>query len=211
MTEAEEELANRPDAPWDAGTMLPHLGSPAAAVRQIIAGHALAGIRHVVEIGGAGLPITGFLRHVPQSVTVIDPKIVAWQSAILDNEPCDVRHLSRKFIDADADATRPGTGVVLLGLSLKPHGRRPAISEALIKLCAAAERVVIEHSLALERAVAQLPDLLLQAGLVELWSVDLVLRDGILEGAGHHQRRLMVLKPGRPQVGGCRSTQRVRG
>lgn len=176
------------------GVLLPHLAGPAAAIRQVVAGHALTGLDHIVEIGGAGLPVTGFLRHRPQSVTVIDPKIEPWEADKLDGRPCRVRHLCRKFVDADADAVQPGTGVVLLGLSLKPLGTRPAVTAALVSLCARASRVVLEYSLSLDRALSQVPELVDRAGLVELWGVDLGLRDGLLVQAGHDQRRLLVLE-----------------
>jgi hypothetical protein len=180
----------------DDGTTLPHLQGPGAAVRQVIAGHALRGCRHVVEIGGAGLPITRFLHPPPESITVIDPKIRPLSEERLNGHPCRVRHVARKFQVGDFDLPVEGLGMVLLGLSLKPLGSRPAVTETLLALCRRAERVVIEHQVGLERAEAQLPQLIADAGLRELLRIDLTIRDGVMEHTEHGQRRLMVLVAG---------------
>ena len=39
------------------GVKLAHLASPAACLRQVLAAHAVRHCPHVIEIGGAGLPI----------------------------------------------------------------------------------------------------------------------------------------------------------
>lgn len=180
----------------DDGTTLAHLQGPGAAVRQVIAGHALKGCRHIVEIGGAGLPITRFLNPLPQSITVIDPKIRPLSEDSLGGHPCQVRHIARKFQVGMFDVPTEGLGVALLGLSLKPFGNGSAITEALLALCRQAERIVIEHQVGLERAEAQVPRLIAEAGLREVMRIDLTIRDGVLEQAERGQRRLMLLVPG---------------
>lgn len=180
--------------PWGAGTILPHLASHAAPVRQVIAAYALAECAHIVEIGGAGLPLTQFLRAGHASITVIDPKIEPYESDAFQGRPCRVKHIARKLFDEDAGLARPGLGVALLGLSLKPFGNNKAISPALVRLCAEAERVIIEHPISVARSVAQLPELLQAAGLTELWGVDLVLRDAAITASGHDRRRLSVMR-----------------
>jgi hypothetical protein len=182
--------------PWGAGTLLPHLAGGAAPVRQVIAAYALAACQHIVEIGGAGLPLTAFLHAEHASITVIDPKIEPHEAKAWQGKPCLVRHIARKLRDEDADLVRPGLGVALLGLSLKPFGSGKAISPALVRLCAAAERVVIEYAVSLERPVGQLPELLQAAGLVEIWGVDMVLRDAAITASGHTRRRLSVMRAG---------------
>ncbi|MGL4441817.1 MAG: hypothetical protein ACRCUE_21425 [Bosea sp. (in: a-proteobacteria)] len=192
-----EIIARSDAAPWGAGTLLPHLAREAAPVRQVIAAYTLAEFAHIVEIGGAGLPLTQFLHHHPLSVTVIDPKIEPYEADMLNGRPCRVRHIERKLLDEDADLVRAGLGVALLGLSLKPFGSGKAISPALVRLCAEAERVVIEHPVSVERSVGQLPELLEAAGLVEIWGVDLVLRDAVITASGHDRRRLSVMRSAR--------------
>ncbi len=180
--------------PWGAGTLLPHLARESAPVRQVIAAYALADLAHIVEIGGAGLPLTPFLHHQPASVTVIDPKIAPYTAETLHGNACCIRHIARKLLDEDACLARPGLGVALIGLSLKPFGRSKAVSPALVHLCAEAERVVIEYSVNVERAISHLPELCDAADLVEIWGIDLVLRDAAITASGHDRRRLSVLR-----------------
>ena len=179
----------------DDGTTLKHLQGPAAAVRQAIAGYTLGGLEHVVEIGGAGLPITRFLRPIPRSVTVIDPKIAPYEADMLDGQPCRVRHLARKFQASAVDIPAGRLGVAMIGLSLKGLGAQPAVTGALVELCRRAELVVIEHSLTLDRALGQLPDIVREARLVTIWSVTLDLADGVIETAGQGRRQLLVMRP----------------
>ena len=61
------EAGHDPDAL--AGTRLPHLASPAAALRQVLAAHALHRCAHIVEIGGAGMVDPEVFGHVK-----IDPE-----------------------------------------------------------------------------------------------------------------------------------------
>ncbi len=180
---------------WDPGTLLPHLAGGSSAVRQAMAAHALAGLDHIVEIGGAGLPITGFLRHTPRSVTVVDPKIEPYEAAELNGAPCRVRHIARKFREADASPPDGSLGVILLGLSLKPLGAGEVVGAPLVALCAAADLVVIEHATGLARAIDQAPLLVAGARLTEIWGIEFTLRDSAIAGSGHEQRRLSVLRP----------------
>ncbi|MET0606641.1 MAG: hypothetical protein ABWZ80_09310 [Beijerinckiaceae bacterium] len=174
---------------------LPHLSGPAAAVRQVLAAHFLQGCRHILEIGGAGLPITGFVRHAPETVTVIDPKIEAFEDQELDGRLCRVRHIPRKFQAAQFDSNLPSLGVALLGLSLKPLGGRGAVNDELIGVLRRATVAVIDYSLNLPRAVGQAPVLIEATGLRRVVSIDLDMRDGALEAAGHGRRRFLVLAP----------------
>ena len=161
----------------------------------MIAASALRECRHIIEIGGAGLPITRFLQHSPQSVTVIDPKISALDSVTLNSQSCRVRHLAQKFQEGCLDLPGAGLGVVMLGLSLRTFGGAPAVTDALIALCRRAECVVTEYSVGLARAGDQAPRLIAECGLAIVFSVDLVIRDGQIEQSGHGERRLTVLKP----------------
>lgn len=179
----------------DDGTTLQHLQGPAAAVRQAIAGHALGGLEHVIEIGGAGLPITRFLRPMPRSVTVIDPKITPLEADTIDGHPCRVRHIARKFQASAVDIPTGRLGVAMIGLSLKGLGTQPAVTAALVELCRRAERVVIEHSMTLDRALGQLPDIVREARLEAIWSVKLELADGVIDVAGQGLRQLLVMRP----------------
>ena len=77
--------------------LLPHLASPAAALRQVLAAHLLRRCDHIIEIGGAGRPITGYVTHRPVSVTVVDPKILPFAEERLNGAPCQVRHVQAKL------------------------------------------------------------------------------------------------------------------
>lgn len=183
----------------DDGTTLPHLQGPGAAVRQAIAAYAIRDSDHIIEIGGAGLPITRFLQHAPKSVTVIDPKITPVATDVLDGRPCHVRHIARKFQDVDLSFAADSVAVVILGLSLKPFGETSAVTDALVELCRRADRVVIEYPIGLIRSEAQAPVLIADIGLAISFSIDLTIRDGVIEHTEHNQRRLMLLEPAAPR------------
>ena len=179
----------------DGKGLLPHLSGAGAPVRQVIAAHYLKDCLNIVEIGGAGLPITGFITHRPETITVFDPKIAPWRGDILNGRPCRIAHRAEKF-QAVSLASLSGLrslGVALLGLSLKPLGSRGVVSGDLIALLRAADVVVLEFSRELPRALEQAPILLEQTGLQAAVTLDLSIRDGVLEKAGHGERRLSVL------------------
>jgi hypothetical protein len=179
----------------DGKGLLPHLSGGGAPVRQVIAAHYLRGCTNIVEIGGAGLPITGFITHRPETITVFDPKIAPWQGDMLNGSPCQVAHRPEKFQAASLAQLcgLPSLGVALLGLSLKPLGSQGVVSDDLLALLRTAAVVVLEHSITLRRALEQAPLLLDQSGLAEVVTIDLTIRDGVLEKAGHSERRLTVL------------------
>ena len=175
-------------------TLLRHLSGPGSSARQALAAHFLRDCRHVFEIGGAGLPITDFITHRPESVTVIDPKIEAFEASTLNGHPCRVRHVAAKFQTAGFAVTA-GTGLVLLGVSLKAHGSKAALDPALLALARGSRVTILEYALDLERATAQVPDLVSGAGLVAHISIDLTIADGAIDAAGFGARRFLVLAP----------------
>jgi hypothetical protein len=177
------------------GVRLPHLAGPGAEVRQVMAAHFLRGCREVIEIGGAGLPITAFLTHRPQAVTVIDPKIAPFTAETLNGAPCRVRHLAAKLQAVPLAPEPGGYGLVLLGLSLKPFGAKPAIGEKLLGLAGGAAVIVIDYALGLERAVAQIPAFLALEGLTVRVDLNLRLANAALAGTGFAERRFLVLEP----------------
>jgi hypothetical protein len=174
-----------------AGVLLPHLAGPAASLRQVLAAHAVRDCAHIVEIGGAGLPITGFLTHRPASVTVVDPKIPAFAAQRLNGSACRVRHLAAKLQEVDLDPEKP-FGLVLLGLSLKPFGRGEAVPPVLLDLARRAATLVIDYALDLERARGQIGALI--AARAEPPTIDLALTiaDPALDQAGFGRRRFLV-------------------
>jgi hypothetical protein len=175
------------------GTRLPHLAGRAAEARQVLAAHYLKECAHIVEIGGAGLPITHFLTHQPQSVMVIDPKIVAFEADTLNGSLCRVRHVAAKF-QAVALDVEPGTyGLALIGLSLKPFGRRPALDESLLRLVREARIVVIDYAVQLERAHGQWPALLAASEHDTIVDLAMRLDDPHFSASGYAERRLIVL------------------
>lgn len=188
QTEAD---ANRGDAALE-GTRLPHLAGPAAELRQVLAAHALRDCAHIVEIGGAGLPITGFLTHRPLSVTVIDPKIPDHEALTLNGAPCRVRHVRAKLQQAPPSPPEGRLGLVLLGLSLKPFGSGEAVDETLLGLIRRAEVMVIDHALALDRALGQIGPILAARGGAPLIDLELRINDAALAAAGYDRRRFLV-------------------
>jgi hypothetical protein len=190
-----------PESAYSPGVRLPHLSGAGAAMRQVMAAHVLRGCREVIEIGGAGLPITGFLTHRPAAVTVIDPKIAPFEAEVLNGAPCRVRHIAAKLQALRiVPASRP-YGLVLLGLSLKPFGAKPAIDEPLIGLARGAAVIVIDYALSLERAQAQVPALLALDGFAMVLDLALRLADATLAGTGFAERRFLVMQPDRGESG----------
>lgn len=173
------------------GTLLPHLVGPAACLRQVLAAHAVRNCPHVVEIGGAGLPITGFLTHAPQSVTVVDPKIPAFSAEMLNGKPCRVRHLAAK-LQAVEIAPQTPYALILLGLSLKPFGSAQATPPALLALAAAAETLVIDYALDLQRANGQIGAITATRADPPLIDLAMTIDDPGLRAAGYDRRRYLV-------------------
>ena len=180
----------------ESGIRLPHLAGMAAELRQVLAAHALRGCEHVVEIGGAGLPITGFLTHRPASVTVIDPKIPAFADEVLNGASCRVRHIAAKLQQVDLAPSSGRLGLVLLGLSLKPYGSAPALGDELLALVRRADVLVIDYALELERAQGQIGPLLETRGAPAVIDIELRLNDLALAGTGFDRRRFLVFDRG---------------
>lgn len=177
-----------------AGTRLPHLAGAAAGLRQVLAAHAVRHCPHIVEIGGAGLPITGFLTHQPASVTVIDPKIPPHEADTLNGAPCRLRHIAAKL--QQVELAPPGPyALVLLGLSLKPFGRRGAVPPELLALTAGATVLVIDYARELERAQGQIGALTATRSDAPAIDLELTINDATLRAAGFHQRHLLAYGP----------------
>jgi hypothetical protein len=177
------------DAP--AGTLLPHLAGPAAGLRQVLAAHAVRRCAHVVEIGGAGLPITRFLTHRPDSVTVIDPKIPSFEGCQLNGAPCRVRHLDMK-LQAATLPEEPDLALVMLGLSLKPFGSQDAVPSNLLALAARARVLVIDYALDLPRAQGQIGALLASRSDRPAIDLAMTIEDEALREAGFDRRRFVA-------------------
>ncbi|MBX9908236.1 MAG: hypothetical protein K2Z25_05935 [Beijerinckiaceae bacterium] len=184
--DAEQDGASAP-----AGVLLPHLAGPAACLRQVLAAHAVRDCAHVVEIGGAGLPITGFLMHRPASVTVIDPKIPAFAAEALHGFACRVRHLAAKLQEVDLAPEEP-FGLVLLGLSLKPFGRAEAVPPVLLDLAGRATMLVIDYALDLDRAQGQIGALTAVRTAPPIIDLALTIAEPALQEAGFGRRRFLV-------------------
>lgn len=183
----------RPSDPTNAG--LPHLAGPAAEARQVLAAHFLRCCDHIVEIGGHLKPITGYLMHRPRSVLSVDPKTPPFEAETLNGAPCKVRHIARKFQDVDFDYEPFSYGFVLLGLSLRPYGQKPAVDARLKWLVDNASVVVIDHPVAYERSKAQLPDLIDRPSLKLFCAIDLGLHDDFIADSPYARRRFAVYHP----------------
>jgi hypothetical protein len=174
------------------GKDLPHLSGPAAAVRQVLAAHFVRDCPHVIEIGGHIRPVTPYLTHHPRSVLVVDPKTEPYEAEELNGHPCRVRHVARKFQDVTYDQPRHGYGLVMLGYSLKPFGRKEPLGELLFALIDNARVVVVEYSPALERASSQVPRLLAREGTEILCRFELFLEDEESADSPYADRRFVV-------------------
>lgn len=176
------------------GILLPHLASPAAALRQVLAAHAVRACAHVVEIGGAGLPISAFLTHRPESVTVIDPKIPEFSGSTLNGAPCRLRHRAAKLQEVEIAPAGP-YALILLGLSLKPFGAHGATPPELLALAAGANVLVIDYALDLERAQGQIGALTATRRAPPTIDLALTINDEALRAAGFDRRRFLVFGP----------------
>jgi hypothetical protein len=185
--------ASEPAVP-PSGTLLPHLASPAAALRQVLAAHAVRCCAHIVEIGGAGLPITGFLTHQPEAVTVIDPKIPEFSASTLNGAPCRLRHRAAKLQEVEIAPVGP-YALILLGLSLKPFGRRGATPPELLALAGGADVLVIDYALDLERAQGQIGALAATRRAPPTVDLALTINHEALRAAGFDRRRFLVFGP----------------
>ncbi len=177
------------------GIEIPHLAGPAAMVRQAIAAHFVADCPHILEIGGHLRPVTPHLHHRPESVLVVDPKVVPYEAEELNGAPCRVRHVARKFQEIDYDLPAGQYGLVLLGYSLKPFGARNPLGDLLFQLIDNAKVVVLEYPPALERAASQVPYILGRETLKQRCSIRLILDDEEIAGSPYAERRFFVLDP----------------
>ncbi|NGO52577.1 hypothetical protein [Allomesorhizobium camelthorni] len=178
-----------------AGQNLPHLSGPAAAIRQVLAAHFVRGCPHVLEIGGHRRPITGYLTHAPLSVTSIDPKTAEYEAEELNGRPCRVRHIARKFQDVELDYAPRSYGLVLLGYSLKPFGKREPLGKLMFSLVDNAGVVVIDYTPEFERAASQVPSILSRPTLTNYCSFELKLEDPEIAATPYARRRFHVLHP----------------
>ncbi|MBL8905481.1 MAG: hypothetical protein JNM20_02275 [Rhizobiales bacterium] len=182
--------------PFPAIDDIPHLSGPAAEIRQVLAAHFVRDCPHVVEIGGHLRPVTPYLKHRPLSVLSIDPKTAPLETDTLNGHPCRVRHLNRKFQDHDYGDYEPGTyGLVLLGMSLKPFGKREVQGPLFFSLIDNARIIVLDYPPALERSVAIAPSIVERPGLRTTVSLELTLNDTQISGLPFARRRFIVLEP----------------
>ena len=177
------------------GVLLPHLSGPGSPVRQVMAAHFLRDCEEVVEIGGAGLPIARFLTHHPRSVTVIDPKIEAFEAGSLNGQPCSVRYIPKKLQAVELDPTPGRFGLVILGLSLKPFGSRGAIDPRLLAWIDSAKIVIIDYPINRDRSIEQLPRLIERGTLEEIVRIKLQIEDSGFRTSQFSERYFLVLQP----------------
>jgi len=164
-------------------------------VRQVMAAYFVSDCRHVVEIGGHLRPVTPLLTHAPDSVVVVDPKVVPYEAEDLNGHPCKVRHIARKFQDVSFDAPRGEYGLILLGYSLKPFGTRQPLGQSLFDLIDNARTVVLEYPPALERASSQIPHILARPTARVRCTIEFTLDDREIRGSPFARRRLIVIDP----------------
>lgn len=174
---------------------MPHLAGPAAGLRQAMAAHFVDGLSTIVEIGGHLCPVSGFLRHVPESFVCIDPKSEPLESDMLTGKPCRVRHIARKFQDVDLELQPGSYGLVFVGYSLKAYGNRDAVGRKLFSLIDNSAITVLEFSPNLQRASEQMQSLLNRPETETVCSLDFSIKDGAFETTEYGTRRLVVLRP----------------
>lgn len=178
-----------------------HLLSPAAEARYILAAHYVRGCRHLVEIGGFKTPITKFAAPgAHDSITVLDPKMEAFEADTLYGAPCRVRHL-RTVFQKHGEWPEPGTyGLVILGLSIKHFADDPDGAEAewarLTGLIDGAAVSVIEYPAAWDLSAREVERILDATRTRTRLSIDMdMARSPGFEEAEFHLRRFMVLDP----------------
>jgi hypothetical protein len=174
---------------------LPHLSGPAAAIRQVLAAYFVRDCPHVIEIGGHAGPITGYLTHHPLSVLSVDPKTAPFEAEMLNGHPCRVRHIARKFQEIDYNYAPRSYGLVMLGYSLKPLGKREPLDQLLFSLIDNAETVVIEYAPELERAASQVPAIISRPTVKVHCNFELILNDDAIAGSPYAKRQFYVLHP----------------
>ncbi|KQY15175.1 hypothetical protein [Rhizobium sp. Root482] len=172
---------------------IPHLAGLGATMRQVFAAHFMRDCPHVLEIGGHIRPITPYLTHRPLSVTSIDPKTEAYEADQLNGSPCQVRHIAKKFQEIDYRYQPGSYGLVLIGYSLKPFGRRDPLGDLLFSLIDNAATIVIEYAPELERAASQVPQILSRPSVAVRGRFDLHLHDPEIAGTPYAARRFYVL------------------
>ncbi len=160
-----------------------------------MAAHFLRDCQHIIEIGGAGLPINRFLTHNPASVYVIDPKIEPYRSDTLNGTPCHIEYIPSKFQTVTLVPEPFQYGLVMLGLSLKPFGSKNALDERLLKWVDEARIVIIDYSIGLDRAAQQFPQLTGRGTLRELVCIRLKIEDTRIGASAFSERQFMVFEP----------------
>ena len=160
----------------------------------MLAAHFLLDCPHIVEIGSHTSPITPYITHRPLSVLCVDPKTPPFESESLHGHPCKVRHIDRKFQEVEYDYQPHTYGLVLLGYSLKPFGRKEPLGELLFSLVENARIVVIDYAPELERASSQVSHIVTRSSLSAVCSFDIKLNDQQINGSPYALRRFHVLK-----------------
>lgn len=179
--------------PLEAGKDIPHLAGLGATMRQVFAAHFMRDCPHILEIGGHIRPITPYITHHPLSVTSVDPKTEAYEASELNGQQCHVRHIPAKFQQIDYHYQPGSYGLVLLGYSLKPFGRKDPLGDLLFSLIENAKTVVIEYAPELERAASQVPHIVSRPAVTIRGQFDLNLHDPEIAGTPYAARRFYVL------------------
>lgn len=177
----------------EVGKDIPHLAGIGATMRQVFAAHFMRDCPHVLEIGGHIRPVTPYLTHHPVSVTSIDPKTEPYEANELNGRQCHVRHIAAKFQQIDYHYQPGSYGLVLLGYSLKPFGRKDPLGDLLFSLIDNAKVVVIEYAPELERAASQVPHIIARPSVTIRGQFDLHLHDPEIAGTPYAARRFYVL------------------
>jgi hypothetical protein len=129
-------------------------------------------------------------------VLSIDPKTAALEAETLNGHPCRVRHVNRKFQDYEYGDYEAGSyGLVLLGMSLKPFGKREVQGPLFFSLIDNARVIVLDYPPALERSMAIAPSISERPGLRTIVSLELTLNDTQIGELPFAQRRFTVLEP----------------
>jgi hypothetical protein len=177
----------------EAGKDIPHLAGIGATMRQVFAAHFLRDCPHVLEIGGHIRPVTPYLTHHPLSVTSVDPKTEPYEAHELNGRQCHVRHIAAKFQQIDYHYQPGSYGLVLLGYSLKPFGRKDPLGDLLFTLIDNAKVVIVEYAPELERAASQVPHIVSRPSVRVRGQFDLHLYDPEIAGTPYAARRFYVL------------------
>ena len=187
----------RPQIGWK------YLDSEAFSTRSVIAAHFLRDCPLVIEIGGGGTTIDGFLTARHQRVVVVDPLVREQPAGKLGDDRSSVRYIRARFQDLEWRINQSKRyGLVMLGLELQ--GLNDDDRRALYTLVNEARTTVIEFPTSWQPSCDQFKDICDNTRIQECFTCKLDLSGnpvGDLENSWppRFDREIHILRPIGPE------------